>query len=188
VINSYHELRSCISQDLSKQASKEIYLDFFIKPIVRFTVLLRFNEFLKNRNSNFFIRAIPMLWFKRLSIRLGFSIPLNVFAPGLAIVHYGLIVVSPAARIGRNCRIHTGVNIGASSGFSKETDLTKFAPKIGHNCYIGPGAKIFGPINIGNDCVIGANAVVNKTIDFDGVSIGGVPAKVISEKSSLGRV
>ncbi|HMP14590.1 MAG TPA: hypothetical protein PKD70_11975, partial [Saprospiraceae bacterium] len=48
-----------------------------------------------------------------------------------------------------------------------------------NNVYIGPGAKIFGAIQIADNVAIGANAVVNKTFGESGVVIGGVPAKVI---------
>jgi serine O-acetyltransferase len=72
------------------------------------------------------------------------------------------------------------VNIGTEAG--KEDA----APRIGDNCYIAPGAKIFGPIQIGSNSVIGANAVVNKTFSLGNQSIAGVPAVVISNKSSEG--
>ena len=63
-------------------------------------------------------------------------------------------------------------NIGAYEGG---------APVIGDNVYIGPGAKIFGDITIGNNVSIGANAVVNRSFP-DNVIIAGVPAKVIKNK------
>jgi serine acetyltransferase len=110
-----------------------------------------------------------------LGLLLNFSIPPNAFGPGLSIAHYGTIVVNSNARIGANCRIHVCVNIGADA-----RDGTK-APHIGDNCYIGPGAKIFGAIKIGNHVAIGANAVVNKSFVENNVSLGGIPAKVISE-------
>lgn len=44
----------------------------------------------------------------------GFSIPVNSFGPGLSIAHGGTIVVNNTARIGKNCRIHEGVTIGAT--------------------------------------------------------------------------
>ena len=53
---------------------------------------------------------------------------------------------------------------------------------IGDNVYIGPGAKIFGAITIGDNVKIGANAVVNKSFGDD-ISIGGIPARIL-EKSS----
>lgn len=113
----------------------------------------------------------------RLGLELGFEIPINVFGPGLAIVHRGLLIVNPHTKRGKNCRIHAGVNIGTAAGFSDAT------PKIGNNIYIGPGAKLFGKITIGNDVAIGANSVVNKSFG-DKVTIAGVPAKIINNKGS----
>jgi serine O-acetyltransferase len=112
--------------------------------------------------------------FKKTSVKLGFSIPINVFGPGLAIVHYGTIVVNSNTKVGSNCRIHACVNIGASGGSDK-------APQIGNNVYIAPGAKIYGNISIANNTAISANSVVNKSFDKENTMIAGVPAKVISE-------
>ena len=64
------------------------------------------------------------------------------------------------------------VNIGANAGSSK-------APKIGDNVYIGPGAVIYGEIEIADGCYISANAVVNKSFLEPHAVIAGVPAKVI---------
>ena len=112
--------------------------------------------------------------FRKISVKLGFSIPINVFGPGLTIVHYGTIVVNQNAKVGKNCRIHACTNIGASGG-------KKEAPKIGDNVYIGPGAKIYGNIMIADNCAIGANAVVNKSFNQKGYMIAGNPAIAIKE-------
>jgi serine O-acetyltransferase len=72
------------------------------------------------------------------------------------------------------------VNIGTEAG---KADA---APTIGDNCYLGPGAKIFGPITIGPSTVVGANAVVNKSFPEGNQTLGGIPAKKISDKSSDG--
>lgn len=64
------------------------------------------------------------------------------------------------------------VNIGANQGSLK-------APKIGHDVYIGPGAVIFGDIEIADGCYIGANAVVCKSITESNAVVVGAPAKVI---------
>ncbi len=114
--------------------------------------------------------------YKKLGIKLGFTIPYKVFGPGLAIVHYGTIIISEGASIGKNCRIHADVNIGANAGSS-------IAATIGNNVYIGPGAKIVGEITIGDNSVIGANAVVTKDVP-PSCTVGGVPARIISEKDS----
>ncbi len=114
----------------------------------------------------------------KLGIKLGFSIPLNVFDSGLSIAHIGPIIVNGGAKIGKNCRIHVGVNIGTKAGFEHD------APILGDNIYIGPGAKLFGKIHIADNIAIGANAVVNKSFAETGISIAGVPAKKISNKGT----
>ncbi len=136
--------------------------------IWKFERLMRKLEFSVNKRQR--LRSLLLrLKYRRLSMKLGFSIPYDVAGPGLSIVHYGAIVVSTECKIGENCRIHSGVNIGANAG-------EKAAAEIGNNVYIGPGAKIVGNIHIGNDVCIGANAVVVKDVE-DGITVGGVPAK-----------
>ena len=101
-------------------------------PIWKFERLMRRCEYLTNCGGK---RNPMLLWYRvryrKLSLKLGFSIPINTFGPGLSIVHYGTIVVNSAARIGKNCRLHACVNIGASRG-------SKMAAQIGDNVYIGP--------------------------------------------------
>ncbi|MHC1757646.1 MAG: serine O-acetyltransferase [Methanosarcina sp.] len=117
-----------------------------------------------------------------MSIHLGYSIPINVFGPGLCIAHRGTIVVNKDSRVGENCRIHACTNIGSGR------DSILLAPKIGNGVYIGPGAKIFGNIEIADNIAIGANSVVNKSFYEKGISIAGVPAKKINNKGSDGLV
>ena len=150
----------------------------FLSPdyIWNFQRLLRKIEYYKNAKSNGylnkFIYRYLKLKYKNLSLRLGFTIPENVFGPGLCIVHYGTIVVNAHARVGANCRIHVDTNIGASGGSIK-------APQIGNNVYIAPGAKIFGDIKLPNNTAIGANSVVNRSFEEENTLIAGVPARVI---------
>ena len=104
------------------------------------------------------------------SAETGLFISSQCFWPGLSIPHYGTIVVNPAAQVGKNCRLHVCVNIGASGGSIR-------APKIGDNVYIGPGAILFGDIDIADNVTIAANATVNKSFEVPNVTIGGTPAK-----------
>ena len=186
-LKSFKDLRLFIYSDKKAQGGGNSIKKFFFSPVFRFTVLLRCNEFLVNNNFPLILQVFWRLWYKRLGVKLSFSIPMNVFDSGLGIVHYGLLVVSPDARIGANCRVHAGVNIGGSAGFKAVGDTKRYAPTIGKNCYIGPGAKLFGPISIGDNTVIGANAVVNKSFEGN-VTLGGIPAKIISEKNSVGLI
>lgn len=106
----------------------------------------------------------------KMGVKMGFSIPINTFAEGLSIAHCGLVVVNVDARIGKNCRIYVGVNIGEKDGK---------APKIGDNVYIGPGAKLFGDVVIGDNTQIGANAVVTHSFPEGNCTIVGVPARKV---------
>lgn len=142
--------------------------------------LLRKLEYQTNCRVNPVFRRLTGLRYARLARSLGFSIPINVFGPGLSIAHYGTIVVNEGARIGPNCRLHVCVNIGTAAGEASA------APRIGGNCYIGPGAKIYGPIEIGDNVAIGANAVVNQSFPEGNVTLAGVPARIVSHKGSKG--
>ena len=111
-------------------------------------------------------------FYRKISLKTGFSIPRNVCASGLSLPHYGSIVINANSRIGENCRIQNNVNIGATGGSNK-------APKIGNNVYIGPGAVLYGDIEIADNCYVGANEVVNKSFVEPYSVIVGMPAKVI---------
>lgn len=140
--------------------------------ILKFQKLLRKEEYYFNNNRkimSFFYRYKK----ENLGIKLGFEIPRNTFSYGLNITHTGMRIVNKNCKIGVNCRIHTGVNIGGTEDY---------APQIGDNVYIGPGAKIFGDIHIADNIKIGANAVVNKSFLNPGVTIAGVPAKIVSKE------
>lgn len=101
----------------------------------------------------------------------GMHIGVNVCDEGLSIAHVGPIIIHGKSRIGKNLRIHVGVNIGANGGEP---------PILGDNIYIGPGAKIFGDIIIASGCRIGANAVVCKNCEEENCTLVGVPAKNVS--------
>ena len=117
----------------------------------------------------------------RLHRLTGFTIPVNTCGPGLSLAHLGSSTgANTGSRIGANCRMQAGVMIGTEAGAQDR------APLIGNNVYIGPGAKIFGPIRIADGIAIGANAVVNRSFEEPNVTIGGIPAKKISDKGSEG--
>ena len=149
----------------------------------KFQRLLRRMEYMMNckKDRGVFWRLIYKYYSLRFhyqSVRCGFDIPPNVFGPGLSIAHRGTIVVHPDARVGSNCRIHVGVVIGTRPG---PLDLV---PRIGENCYIGPGAKIFGDIVIGDNVAIGANSVVNQSFPEGSMTIAGAPARKVSDTDS----
>lgn len=125
------------------------------------------------------LTLLGMIWHKVIEMTTGIDLPpATTVGPGFYIGHFGGIIVTDAAVIGTNCNISQGVTIGVSGRGEK-----RGAPRIGDRVYMGPGAKIIGPITIGDDVAIGANAVVVKDVPAMAV-VGGVPAQVINLNGS----
>ena len=149
--------------------------------IWKYQIILRRTEYYVNSNKNIIGKIIASIYNYRLhkkGLQLGFSIPTNVFGPGLAIAHIGTIVVNRNAKIGKNCRIHEGVTIGAN-GLSVQKSAS-----IGDNVFIGSGVKIIGEIVIADGISIGAGSVVVNNHLEKNITIGGNTAKKISSNGS----
>ena len=140
----------------------------------RYQKLMRLDEYYSNTATG--LKKFLQLWYRyrknRLGERLGITIGKNVFDEGLLIWHYGYIVVNGMAKIGKNCSLH-GNNCIGNDGIHPE------APVIGDNVDIGAGASIIGNVRIANDVRVGAGAVVVHSINTPGVTVVGVPAKVV---------
>ncbi len=98
--------------------------------------------------------------------------------PGLCFSH-GNVVIDGVVKIGRNCFINPFVTIGLST--QSEIGLSLYGPTIGDDVYIGTGAKVLGPITVGHNAKIGANAVVLHDVPANFTAVG-VPARVIPQK------
>ena len=110
--------------------------------------------------------------YKLVQIVTGIELPCEVvIGRNFVIDHFGGIVISGYARFGDNCRIRNGVVVGLA-----RTD-DPCAPVIGHNVDIGTGAKVLGRITIGDNVLIGANAVVVRDVPPDSIAVG-VPATI----------
>jgi len=188
VITSWADFKSYCRADFRSSGRPLTIRTLVLDPVARFTVLMRLDEFLLNTHKPAIVRIPFLIWLRRLSVRLGFSLGPNIFGPGVAIVHHGLLIINPRTRIGKNCRIHMGTHIGSAARFLEPGEEDDFSPQIGDNVYLAPGCKLYGPIKIGNNCVIGTNAVVSHSFPDDGLIIAGVPAKVIATGSTGERV
>jgi serine O-acetyltransferase len=110
--------------------------------------------------------------YKAVQILTGIELPCEAqVGRNFVIDHFGGIVVSGFAQFGDDCRIRNGVVVGLA-----RTD-DPCAPVIGDNVDIGAGAKVLGRIRIGNNVLIGANAVVTRDVPDDSIAVG-VPAVV----------
>ncbi len=95
---------------------------------------------------------------------------------GLFIDHGSGVVIGETAEIGNNCTIYQGVTLG---GTGKDTG--KRHPTIGDNVLIGSGARVLGPVNVGNNVKIAAGAVVLDDLPDDCTAVG-VPARIVRKK------
>ena len=145
--------------------------------IWKYERLLRLVEYYTNCKHGNPIRLYLIWKLRRMGLKLGFSIPLNVVGPGLSLAHPGTVIINSNSKVGENCRIQTGVTLGSTNGSNK-------APVVGNNVFLGDGCKIIGDISIADGVNIGANAVVVKSITEPKTSWGGVPARKLSDHSS----
>jgi serine O-acetyltransferase len=124
-------------------------------------------------------KKVPILpSLMRRVIRHGFSavIPPEIeVGENVTFAYDGLgIVIHPNCKIGDNVFIGTNVTLGGLIGGRDRPGV----PIIGNNVIIGTGAKILGPIKIGNNAKIGANSVVLEDVPENAIAVG-VPARII---------
>jgi serine O-acetyltransferase len=119
-----------------------------------------------------FFSFIYKVFYKIVQIITGIELPCEAeIGNNFIIDHFGGIVVSGYAKFGNNCRIRNGVVVGLKNVENP------CAPVIGNDVDIGAGAKILGPIRIGDRVIIGANAVVITDVPDDCIAVG-VPATI----------
>ncbi|MFX1314861.1 MAG: serine O-acetyltransferase [Promethearchaeota archaeon] len=90
--------------------------------------------------------------------------------------HGAGVVIGETTNIGNNVTIYAGVVLGGTS-----FEQTKRHPTLGDNVVVGTGAKLLGPITIGENVRIGANSVVVNDVPPNSVVVG-VPGKIVSRK------
>ena len=152
---------------------KEKILEWLIRPEKYY--IRRYVHFLRKEEKA--PCALLAYWYKgrknRLGAKLGFIISAGCFGEGLKLEHYGSVIVNPKSRIGKNCIIHGNCCIGSNGGYPD------YSPVIGDNVDIGQNAQILGGITIADNVRIGAGAVVVKDVLTPGVTVVGVPGRII---------
>ncbi len=96
------------------------------------------------------------------------------------------VVIGETSEIGDNVTIYHMVTLGGISPSINSDDQrnTKRHPTLMDNVVVGSGAQILGPVVVGKNAKIGANAVVTKDVDENSVMVG-IPAKNVGEDSTL---
>jgi serine O-acetyltransferase len=119
-------------------------------------------------------RFISMLsrWLTGIEIHPGATIGRRFF------IDHGMgVVIGETAEIGDDVTLYHGVTLGGTTW-----QKGKRHPTLGNNVVIGAGAKILGPIILGDNVRVGSNSVVVKSIEA-GKTVVGVPGRVLKKKA-----
>jgi serine O-acetyltransferase len=124
-----------------------------------------------------FFSLIYKILYKFIQVVTGIELPCEVeIGKNFVIDHFGGIIISGYAKFGDDCRIRNGVVVGIRrTGDS-------LAPVVGNDVDIGAGAKLLGPITIGDHVIVGANAVVITDVPPNSIAVG-VPAAIKPRRS-----
>lgn len=183
MIKTRQQLKSVLEQDYGYYHRKGIgkrCIDILFSRenihIWRYVKTMRYCDYYTTNKQKSIWHTFMYWWYLRKhnknSIKLGLIIGVSAFDAGLCIYHAGNIVVNGYSRIGRNCKLHGSNCIGNSH-------TTDDCPTIGDNVRFCVGAKAFGKIYIANNITIAAGAVVTKSFYDEGVTLAGVPARII---------
>lgn len=131
--------------------------------------LYRVGRFLYLHRLIFFSKIIEFIIFVLYNSRIPSS---SSIGKGTVFSYGGIgVVVHKRAVIGDNCIIGTNVTIGGRSGHYR-------VPIIGDNVDLSTGSKILGPLELGDNVIVGANAVVISSFESNSI-VAGVPARLI---------
>ena len=116
-------------------------------------------------------------WITGIEIHPGAIIGRRVF------IDHGMgVVIGETAEIGDDCTLYHGVTLGGTSWRKKE----KRHPTLGRNVVVGAGAKILGPILVGDDAKVGSNAVVVRDVPAGATAVG-IPARIVTHEDGMRR-
>jgi serine O-acetyltransferase len=124
---------------------------------------------------------IYLPWFlSRVSVALtGAEIEFNAqIGPGMFVAHPVGIVVGRGTVIGSGLTLFQGVTFGVKSWHPDQ--IRKF-PRVGNNCFFFSGAAVLGDVTIGDNCIVGAHAVVTADVPSGAMAVG-VPATIHPDK------
>lgn len=163
----YYDAKNINKKD---PASRNVLYVILLYPGFHAILFYRIAHFFSNLKLKFIARFISQLarFLTGIEIHPGAKIGKRLF------IDHGMgIVIGETSTIGNNCTIYHGVTLGGTG-----KDKNKRHPDLGDNVIVGCGAKVLGPIKIGNNVKIGANAVILKEIP-DNATVVGIPGHVV---------
>ena len=160
-----------------QQTKKELLVNFTkewfgIYKISEYLKAMRKYAYYFNTSQKTLMKKIKRAYWKyryvKLGQKLGYSIGFNAFGSGLLIPHHGTTVVNGHCRIGNFALLYTCTCIG---GVGKQ---------IGDALYLATGSQIMRPLTLGDNVMVGANSLVNKSFGSN-VLLVGTPAEIKKE-------
>ncbi len=165
------DIKSVFERDPAARSTLEVLTAY---PGMHAVWAHRLTHRLWNWRMHWLARVVSHLarWFTGVEIHPGASIGRRFF------IDHGMgVVIGETAEIGDDCTIYHGVTLGGTS-WKKE----KRHPTLGKNVVVGAGAKILGPILIGDNARIGSNSVVVKDVP-PGATVVGIPGHIVTPRN-----
>ena len=168
------DVRSVFARD---PAARNIFEIITCYSGVQAVIFYRLTHFLWRYKLRWLARFISTLarWITGIEIHPGAVIGRRFF------IDHGMgVVIGETAIIGDDCMLYHGVTLGGTTW-----DKVKRHPTLKNGVVIGAGAKILGPITLGNNVRVGSNSVVVRSID-DNETVVGIPGRIVRQKTEDG--
>ena len=159
-------------------AARSVFEVVTTYPGVHALVIHRLSHLLWQWRLKWLARVLSLLarWVTGIEIHPGAKIGRRFF------IDHGMgVVIGETATIGDDCTLYHGVTLGGTT-WRKE----KRHPSLGNNVVVGAGAKILGPINVGDGARVGSNSVVVRDVPA-GATVIGIPGRVISAEKDASK-
>lgn len=163
------DIHCVFARDPAARSTFEVLTTY---PGLHALLIYRFAHQLWGKKLYWFARVLSAFgrWWTGIEIHPGAHIGRRFF------IDHGMgVVIGETAEIGDDCTLYHGVTLGGTSW-----KQGKRHPTLGNNVVIGAGAKILGPLHLGDGCRVGSNAVVLKDIPANATAVG-IPAHVVRE-------
>ena len=169
------DVRCVFDRDPAARTTFEVLTTY---PGLHAVLVHRLSHGLWNSGLKWLARFLSMLmrWLTGIEIHPGARIGRRLF------IDHGMgVVIGETAEIGDDCTLYHGVTLGGTSW-----NKGKRHPTLETGVVIGAGAKVLGPITIGEGAKIGSNAVVVKDVPPNATAVG-IPARILEEEKSKKR-
>lgn len=166
------DIASVFARDPAARNAFEVVTTY---PGVHAVLIHRLSHKLWARGWYWLARVISMLgrWLTGIEIHPGAKIGRRFF------IDHGMgVVIGETAEIGDDCTLYHGVTLGGTSW-----KKGKRHPTLGNDVVVGAGAKVLGPIHLGNGVRVGSNSVVIKSVPA-GATVVGVPGRTVAKPAT----